>query len=77
MADQEIWVMDRGSWGSKSITSRKCREFILAELDRGHQEKFSEIKDQRYLGEEDFTVYPDSVLAKEAFLFRAILPDPL
>ena len=44
-----------GQFGAnKSMGKRKYREFILEGLDGGHQEKFYEVKDQRYLGEEDF-----------------------
>jgi len=40
--------------GNKPIARRRYREFILEGLDGGHQEKFYEVKDQRYLGDEDF-----------------------
>ena len=40
--------------GNKSIARRKYREFILEGLDGGHQERFYEVKDQRFLGEEEF-----------------------
>lgn len=39
---------------SKSIAKMKYEEFILEELESGHQKKFYEVKDQRYLGEENF-----------------------
>ena len=44
-----------GQFGkNKSVGRRKYREFILEGLESGHQEKFYEVKDQRYLGEEKF-----------------------
>ncbi len=44
-----------GQFGkNRSVGRRKYREFILEGLESGHQEKFYEVKDQRYLGEEDF-----------------------
>jgi chromosomal replication initiation ATPase DnaA len=39
---------------NRSVGRRKYREFILEGLESGHQEKFYEVKDQRYLGEESF-----------------------
>jgi len=38
----------------KTLGRRKYREFILEELNGGHQKRFYEVKDQRYLGEEGF-----------------------
>ena len=38
----------------KSFARRKYLEFILEELDSGHQKKFYEVRDQRFLGEESF-----------------------
>jgi len=44
-----------GQFGAnRSVGRRKYREFILEGLDRGHEEKFYEVKDQRYLGGEEF-----------------------
>ena len=44
-----------GQFGeNRSLGRRRYREFILEEVDSGHQEKFYEVKDQRYLGDESF-----------------------
>ena len=44
-----------GQFGkNSSVRRRKYREFMLEGLESGHQEKFYEVKDQRYLGEESF-----------------------
>ena len=39
---------------NRSIGKRKYREFLLEGLDRGHEKRFYEVKDQRYLGEDEF-----------------------
>ena len=39
---------------NKSVGKKKYEEFILEGLQDGHQKKFYEVKDQRYLGEENF-----------------------
>ena len=42
-------------FGKKRVLGReKYKEFILEELNSGYQERFYEVKDQRYLGEEEF-----------------------
>jgi putative transposase len=38
----------------KSIARRKYRKFVMEGLGWGHEEKYYEVKDQRYLGEESF-----------------------
>jgi hypothetical protein len=44
-----------GQFGkNRSVARRKYQEFILEGLESGHQERFYEVKDQRYLGEESF-----------------------
>jgi len=44
-----------GQFGkNSSVRRRKYREFMLEGLESGYQEKFYEVKDQRYLGEESF-----------------------
>jgi len=40
--------------GSQLVARRKYREFMLEGLDGGHEKKFYEVKDQRYLGEAEF-----------------------
>src|SRR4030043_1826470 len=39
---------------SKALARRRYRHFILEGLKEGHQEKFYRVKDQRYLGEDEF-----------------------
>lgn len=39
---------------SKGIAQRRYREFVLDGLSLGHQRRFYEVKDQRFLGEDDF-----------------------
>jgi putative transposase len=38
----------------KSLARRRYRQFVLEELHSGYQEKYYEVKDQRYLGDESF-----------------------
>jgi len=38
----------------KSLARRRYRRFVLEELHSGHQEKYYEVKDQRFLGEDSF-----------------------
>jgi len=46
-----------GQFGdNRAMARRKYREFILDGLEAGHQEKFYGVRDQRYLGEEDFII---------------------
>jgi REP element-mobilizing transposase RayT len=39
---------------SRAIAQRRYREFVLAGLNLGHQRRFYEVKDQRFLGGDDF-----------------------
>src|SRR4030042_5972887 len=39
---------------SKSLARRRYREFVWEGIPSGHQEKYYEVKDQRYLGEDNF-----------------------
>ncbi len=44
-----------GQFGeNSSVRRRKYREYLLEGLESGHQEKYYEVKDQRFLGEERF-----------------------
>ena len=44
-----------GEFGkNKALGRRKYWEFILEGVESGHQQKFYEVKDQRFLGEENF-----------------------
>jgi len=44
-----------GQFGErKSLARRRYRRFLLEELHSGHQEKYYEVKDQRFLGEDSF-----------------------
>jgi hypothetical protein len=38
----------------KSLARRKYRKFVMERLDGGHEGKYYEVKDQRYLGDESF-----------------------
>ena len=38
----------------KSLARRRYRQFVLEGLPMGHQKKYYEVKDQRYLGEDEF-----------------------
>jgi hypothetical protein len=38
----------------KAIARRRYRQFVMEQVDSGHQEKYYEVKDQRFLGEDDF-----------------------
>jgi hypothetical protein len=42
-------------FGKRRLLARgRYRQFIMEELHRGHQEKYYEVKDQRFLGEDSF-----------------------
>jgi len=44
-----------GQFGKKkSLARRRYRRFVLQELHSGHQEKYYEVKDQHFLGEDSF-----------------------
>jgi putative transposase len=44
-----------GQFGKKkSLARRRYRRFVLEALHSGHQEKYYEVKDQRFLGEDSF-----------------------
>lgn len=44
-----------GQFGKKkSLARRRYKRFVLEELHSGHQEKYYEVKDQRFLGEDSF-----------------------
>jgi hypothetical protein len=38
----------------KSMARRRYRQFVLEGLPMGHQKRYYEVKDQRYLGEDEF-----------------------
>jgi len=38
----------------KSLARRRYRQFVLEGLPMGHQKRYYEVKDQRYLGEDEF-----------------------
>ncbi len=40
--------------GKKTMARRRYRQFVLEGLAMGHQKKLYEVKDQRYLGEDEF-----------------------
>lgn len=52
LIDQNV-VLSQFS-GNKLLARRAYMQFVLAELDGGHQEKYYKVKDQRYLGEDKF-----------------------
>jgi len=44
-----------GQFGNKkSLARRRYRRFVLEALQSGHQERYYEVKDQRFLGEDSF-----------------------
>jgi len=49
----EGFVLDQFS-ESKSLARRRYRQFVWEGISSGHQEKYYEVKDQRYLGEDSF-----------------------
>ena len=49
----EGFVLDQFS-ENKSLARRRYRRFVWEEIPSGHQEKYYEVKDQRYLGEDIF-----------------------
>jgi len=40
--------------GNKSLARQRYRQFVWEGIPSGHQEKYYEVKDQRYLGEDSF-----------------------
>src|SRR4030043_26348 len=40
--------------GNKSLARRRYRQFVWEGIPSGHQKKYYEVKDQRYLGEDSF-----------------------
>jgi len=40
--------------GSRSLARRRYRQFVWEGISEGHEEKYYQVKDQRYLGEDDF-----------------------
>jgi len=46
--------------GSRAIARRRYREFVLDGLNLGHQGRFYEVKDQRFLGGDDFIKHLES-----------------
>jgi putative transposase len=40
--------------GSRSLARRRYRQFVLEGISKGHEAKYYQVKDQRYLGEESF-----------------------
>jgi len=49
----EGFVLDQLG-GNRSLARRKYRQFVWEGISRGHDERYYRVKDQRYLGEEDF-----------------------
>ena len=49
----EGFVLDQFG-GSRSLARRRYRQFVWEGISRGHEEKYYQVKDQRYLGEESF-----------------------
>ncbi|MBI5967013.1 MAG: hypothetical protein HY882_04025 [Deltaproteobacteria bacterium] len=39
---------------NRSLAHRRYQQFVLDGLTAGHQEKYYKVKDQRYLGEDEF-----------------------
>jgi putative transposase len=49
----EGFVLDQLS-GNRSLARRRYRQFVWEGISSGHEEKYYQVKDQRYLGEESF-----------------------
>jgi REP element-mobilizing transposase RayT len=49
----EGFVLDQLS-GNRSLGRRRYRQFVWEGISSGHEEKYYQVKDQRYLGEESF-----------------------
>ena len=52
LIDEEFVLSQFG--GNKGKARKRYREFVLGGLGLGHQEKYYEVKDQRFLGEDEF-----------------------
>ena len=49
----EGFVLDQFG-GSRSLARRRYRQFVWKGISEGHEEKYYQVKDQRYLGEDGF-----------------------
>lgn len=52
LIDEEFVLSQFGK--NKNVARRKYREFVLGGIDMGHQGRYYEVKDQRFLGEDEF-----------------------
>jgi putative transposase len=58
----------------KSLACRRYGQFVLAGLALGHQKKYYEVKDQRYLGEDEFI---DGIERQKASSYPGIFEIPM
>jgi putative transposase len=64
-----------GQFGEyKSLARRKYRQFVLERLDGRHEDKYYEVKDQRYLGEDSFI---DCIKSKKEEAENAVFDIPI
>jgi REP element-mobilizing transposase RayT len=52
LVDKDLVLSQFGK--KKSVARRRYRQFVLEGLPMGHQKRYYEVKDQRYLGEDEF-----------------------
>jgi REP element-mobilizing transposase RayT len=52
LIDEDLVLDQLG--GSRSLARRRYHEFVREEISRGHDERYYEVKEQRYLGGEEF-----------------------
>ncbi|MDI7259041.1 MAG: transposase, partial [Thermodesulfobacteriota bacterium] len=70
LIDEEFVLNQFGR--NKGKTRKRYREFVLEGLGLGHQDKYYEVKDQRFLGEDEFIERMESKKMIEGIVFYEI-----
>ncbi len=70
LIDEEFVLSQFG--GTKGKARRRYRGFVLEGLGLGHQDQYYEVKDQRFLGEDEFIERMESRKMKEGPVFYEI-----
>lgn len=74
LLDKDLVLRQFGK--GKYLARREYRQFVLDGLPMGHQKKYYEVKDQRYLGEEEFIDQIERIkTSAESALFAISLED--
>ena len=75
LLDKDLVLSQFGK--SRHLARRRYRQFVLDGLPMGHQKKYYEVKDQRYLGEDEFIdqIERKKTSADSAVIFEIPLED--